>query len=247
VRLEVWDDGPGIPEALQARIFDPFFTTKPEGIGTGLGLAIVRGFVAQHGGSISVVSPPEGGARFIIELPAAEQLSDAERPVDCCAAESPLHRRAFASRASATADRVAGAKNAHVLVVEDEAPVAHLIADVLRDEGMTVDVLPDGQSALAAIRNSSYTLAICDLNMPGIGGEDFYANLRQAKNPLSSRLLFVTGDISARRTQEFFEQNRLRHLSKPFRIEELSQAVHQILDGARSTALPASASNRQLD
>jgi signal transduction histidine kinase len=79
VRLEVWDDGPGISEALQARIFDPFFTTKPEGIGAGLGLAIVRGTVAQHDGSISVVSPPEGGARFIVELPAAEQLSDVER------------------------------------------------------------------------------------------------------------------------------------------------------------------------
>jgi hypothetical protein len=35
-RLEVWDDGPGVPEAIQARIFDPFFSTKAPGVGTGL-------------------------------------------------------------------------------------------------------------------------------------------------------------------------------------------------------------------
>jgi signal transduction histidine kinase/ActR/RegA family two-component response regulator len=244
VRLEVWDDGPGIPDALQSRIFDPFFTTKPEGIGTGLGLAIVRRFVAQHGGSISVVSPPEGGVRFVVELPAAEQLSNAKRRAVGEAEIPPRSSPLGLLQASATAGPVAGAENAHVLVVENEAAVAHLIADVLRDEGMTVDVLPDGLSALAAIGNSSYTLAICDLNMPGIGGEDFYANLLQAKNPLSSRLLFVTGDVSARPTQEFFEQNRLRHLPKPFRVEELSQAVHQIL-GDRNAI--AQASNRQPD
>jgi signal transduction histidine kinase len=67
VRLRIADNGPGIaPEAL-ARILDPMFTTKPAGIG--LGLSIVQRVVERHGGTISVYSPPGGGATFVLRLP----------------------------------------------------------------------------------------------------------------------------------------------------------------------------------
>lgn len=64
--LEIADSGPGLPEE-QARLFDPFFTTKSNG--TGLGLAIVHRIVESHGGQISAVNCPDGGAAFTIELP----------------------------------------------------------------------------------------------------------------------------------------------------------------------------------
>ncbi len=63
------DNGPGIPEELRDRIFDPYFTTK--GSGTGLGLAIVKKIVLEHGGSIDLETPPEGGSRFTIRVPVA--------------------------------------------------------------------------------------------------------------------------------------------------------------------------------
>jgi signal transduction histidine kinase len=71
VELAFADTGHGIPPGLERRIFDPFFTTKEVGKGTGLGLSITYGIIKEHGGTISVVSPPGTGATFVIHLPLA--------------------------------------------------------------------------------------------------------------------------------------------------------------------------------
>jgi CheY-like chemotaxis protein len=212
VQLEVWDDGPGVPENIQNHIFDPFFTTKPPGVGTGLGLPIVLGFVRQHGGTVTCLQRPQGGSRFLIELPAAQERN----------------RFALVSPAIANSKRI--------LVVEDEPTVATLIADVLRDEGFQLDVLQDGQAALQQTELQSYDLAICDMHMPGLDGQAFYRALLQANNPLHQRVLFVTGDVLAPRARRFLEKHQLRHLAKPFRVEELSRAVGQALGQKKSAA-----------
>ena len=71
VRIELSDDGPGIPENVQERIFEPFFTTKPKGVGTGLGLAVSRRIMEQHRGTLTFETVPGGGTTFRIELPVA--------------------------------------------------------------------------------------------------------------------------------------------------------------------------------
>jgi PAS domain S-box-containing protein len=69
VGLVVEDTGPGIAPEAMAHIWDAFFTTKPVGQGTGLGLTITQRVVARHGGTIRAENRPEGGARFVVELP----------------------------------------------------------------------------------------------------------------------------------------------------------------------------------
>jgi signal transduction histidine kinase len=75
--IEIEDNGPGIPEAIQPNLFDPFFTTKPPGKGTGLGLNISHNIVVQkHDGRIDVYSRP-GNTRFEVRI-----------PLDCVPSES---------------------------------------------------------------------------------------------------------------------------------------------------------------
>jgi len=69
VRVEVADDGPGVPADDLPRIFNPFFTTKPPGEGRGLGLSVTYSIIAEHEGLIRVENRPDGGAVFLIDLP----------------------------------------------------------------------------------------------------------------------------------------------------------------------------------
>ncbi len=68
-RIEVEDDGPGVPPELRDRLFEPFVTSKPAGEGTGLGLAVCRALVDAAGGALTVEDVAPHGARFVIDLP----------------------------------------------------------------------------------------------------------------------------------------------------------------------------------
>ena len=82
VRVEICDDGPGIPDDIIDRIFTPFFTTKPFGEGTGLGLDLAwRIVVEKHHGNLRVESRP-GDTRFIVLLPVVAPAPEAPTPTE---------------------------------------------------------------------------------------------------------------------------------------------------------------------
>jgi signal transduction histidine kinase len=77
VRLEVEDNGPGVPEAARARLFEPFFTTKGVGRGTGLGLWLCWSIVVErHKGRIWAEPGTDGGGLFVVELPLAQRTAE---------------------------------------------------------------------------------------------------------------------------------------------------------------------------
>jgi two-component system, NtrC family, sensor kinase len=79
-RVEVEDNGAGIPADVLPKIFDPFFTTKKVGEGTGLGLSIAYKIISEHGGRIEVQSKVGRGTRFIITLPVTVADLSATQP-----------------------------------------------------------------------------------------------------------------------------------------------------------------------
>lgn len=81
VEIDVVDSGPGISAQVRDRIFDPFFTTKEIGKGTGQGLAIAYDVIVnKHGGTIAASTPPEGGTRFEIRIPLANEQVSRDEP-----------------------------------------------------------------------------------------------------------------------------------------------------------------------
>jgi two-component system NtrC family sensor kinase len=226
LKLEISDDGPGIPPELTSRVFDPFFTTKPEGTGTGLGLTIVYGIVHDHGGQVALQSEPGHGATFTIELPVAGRgAAGASKRLPAI--------RSFPSPLGSLPARAAAGDR--ILVVEDEPTVAQLITDVLRGEGHRVEKVLDSREALARAEREEYDLLICDLKMPHLDGQAIYRALVQSGNPLQHRIVIVTGDTLAPHTLEFLERSGLPYIAKPFLIEELKLAVERVLAGSSAT------------
>ncbi|BAY07910.1 GAF domain-containing sensor histidine kinase [Calothrix sp. NIES-2098] len=74
LKIQISDNGPGIPDSLQQRLFEPFFTTKPTGKGTGLGLSISSQIVEKHGGLLRCLSQPGEGTIFSIEIPVVQKI-----------------------------------------------------------------------------------------------------------------------------------------------------------------------------
>lgn len=217
IQVIVQDSGPGIPEENLSKIFDPFFTTKEVGKGTGLGLSLCYGIINEHGGTITPRSRPGEGATFTIELPIAQNIAEAaiENPVP--AIDTSLVREGTGKK---------------VLVIDDEEAILQMVREALTPRGYEVDTASDGESGLERARERSYDVALCDWKMPGLNGEQVYERLRSINPALSSRIIFITGDVVSERTQKFLEQQNKICLPKPFTISEFRAAIKKVLSAA---------------
>lgn len=210
VRLEVSDDGPGIPADVQAKIFDPFFTTKEVGKGTGLGLTVAYAIAQEHGGSLSVASIAGGGrgAAFTLELPVGGTSLRMSQPIPARPAPDVP-------------------KGSRALVVEDETALGTAVADALGDAGFLVDRATNGEDALTLIDGQAYDLIICDLKMPKLDGPSLYRRLAATKPSLTKRMVFVTGDVAGTEAERFLEECGCRWLAKPFRLRDLVRVARE--------------------
>ena len=205
VVIEVADNGPGIPEAIRARIFEPFFTTKSVGEGTGIGLAFCHRIIDTHGGTITVANRPDGGACFTITL-------DAARPAET----------------TATPDTATPAARGRALVIDDEADVADLVAQILRRDGYEVVTVASAEIGLSRLPGD-FDLILTDLNMPGMGGQAFLEAVQRAHPGLDRRIAFVTGDTMSPAAQTFLAATGRPHLEKPVTPADLRRLAAALM------------------
>jgi two-component system NtrC family sensor kinase len=210
IRVKVLDNGPGIPEDTLGKIFDPFFTTKEVGRGTGLGLSIAFGIVRDHGGHIWAESEVGSGTTFTVELPILEHSVDA-----------PAHPQPAEIMGSHSGNRI--------LVVDDEEEILGLVTRVLQQMGHETATAPTAEAALDALAKQEYDMIICDVRMPGMGGQQLYQLLRKENPALLKRLIFTTGDTISNSTRAFLQNVETPHVSKPFTIGDLQRAIEQVL------------------
>jgi len=206
VTISVVDTGEGMSPEVLARVFEPFFTTKPLGQGTGLGLSQVYGFVRQSGGLVRLDSTPGRGTSVRLYLPRHERPAEEE--------QSPT------PPPSETGD------GEIVLLVDDEAGVREVAAELLRELGYRVLEAEDGPSALALLQDlARVDLLITDVGLPnGMNGRQVAEALRERWPALP--VLFITGYA------ETALPPGTQVIGKPFQLTLLAQTVQAILAAA---------------
>jgi len=210
IHVTVTDNGSGIHARDMARIFDPFFTTKDKQRGTGLGLSICAEIVKDHGGELYAWSTYGTGSTFTLELPIRHEIEpEAVQPVR--SSESLCLR------------------GKQILVIDDEIHITELIFDVLARQGARIDLANNGLEALEQIKKKNYDVIICDQRMPGVSGQRLYRLVEALNSELRHRFLFVTGDVVNTQTKRFFTQAGVQYIRKPFRIQELIDAIEGLL------------------
>lgn len=203
VCVRVQDTGVGIPPELHSRVFDPFFSTKFAG--RGLGLAAVLGVLRSHQGGIRLESQMGQGTLLEVYWPVTAM--DVVRPLQMSESMPPGPPK--------------------VLVVDDELYIREVIASTLLEIGYEPLLAAEAEGALTLCRQylQQIVLAVVDVVMPGMPGDQLLKSLRQLFPTLP--VIMTSGYTNSRILPS--GADHVVFLQKPFRPEELMGLVRQLL------------------
>jgi len=210
VCISVEDRGVGVPKEHLPKIFDPYFTTKQKG--SGLGLATTYSIVKKHGGHITVESALGKGTTFHVYLPASRQTKLLEK------AEEGAVRLGTGT----------------ILVMDDEAEVRETTGNVLKRLGYNVVFAIDGGEAVERYRQARdegrlFDLVIMDLTVPGgLGGKEALKKLRDLDPAVKA--IVSSGYSNDPIMADFRKHGFNGVVTKPYRIKELSDEVHRVIN-----------------
>jgi signal transduction histidine kinase/CheY-like chemotaxis protein len=208
VRIDVIDNGPGIPSEIMDRVHLPFVSTKSRSGSAGLGLAMVRRLVGQSDGKIEIRSKKGKGTIVTLRFPRSRREGSSSDVVD---ATQPLSTLATGKES--------------VLVMPHSAEVRKTLRELLETLGYSVTV--SDIARYKELIDHDYDLIIVDVDSrdrPEIKGLSAAAN--------SPAMLFLTGNADE---PETFRGRKVHLLKKPFSLGQLATQVRLVLDQRGST------------
>lgn len=213
VRIDFEDTGRGIEKQHLERIFDPYFSLKPTG--TGLGLAVTYSVVKRHQGLVVAESVVGQGTILSLYLPrsGSRYAPSAGRP--------PAFREIPA---------LGGGRR--ILLMDDDPDVCATGAHLLRTLGYVVSEARSGEEAVRlfeqALSGERFDGVILDLTVPGgMGGKECVRALRE-RDP-GVRVVVATGYYTDPIVAEFRAYGFAAAVQKPYRLDELSDTLTQVL------------------
>ncbi|MDX8396830.1 MAG: ATP-binding protein [Mariprofundaceae bacterium] len=209
--ISVTDNGHGIHKDHIQHLFEPFFTTKEVGEGTGLGLAMVYGAAKAHGATITIDSTLGEGSTFTLYLPLESHN------------ENLIH-------STSTEDEAIRGQGEYILLVDDDEHVLSVGKDVIEEMGYQVLVASDGIEAVEIFtaNHTNISLVVTDVVMPNMGGIEAVERMRLIAP--EAKVIFSTGYARETALPEGTLSNGAIMLSKPYRVELLSQAIQSQLN-----------------
>jgi PAS domain S-box-containing protein len=213
VRIMVEDHGIGILEEHLSKIFDPYFTTKQKG--SGLGLAVTYSIIKNHDGYIGVESKLGVGTKLHIYIPVNDsKISELINLVK----ESPVEGKG------------------RILVMDDEEIVRGVLFEMLSQIGYEVGFARDGSEAIdlyikAKDGDKPFDVIIMDLTIAGgMGGKEAIKKLLEIDPDV--RAIVSSGYSNDPVMSDYMKYGFIGVVNKPYKTEELSTTVHQVLNGA---------------
>jgi len=203
--LAVQDSGPGIPAEDLPRLFEPFFSRKALGrSGTGLGLTVIWNTIRDHHGYIDITSGRTGTC-FELYFPVCQKTATR---LPHCSYTPPE------------------GKGERILVVDDEDSQLDVTSNLLKRLGYTPLTARDGASALDFLRRERVELLLLDLWMePGINGFETYREALKIRP--DQKAILASGYFRPEDRQTSETLGIRQHLTKPYSILSLAQALHQ--------------------
>lgn len=205
--LEVLDDGPGIPRDVQAHLGEPFLS--PHGSHRGLGLALALGVLRAHRGEMHIYTQAGLGTQVRLLLPMSlSAVLDA----------------------SATSDPPSPTRAAmNILLVDDEQMVRDVTGRLIQSLGHAVIPAGSGEEALRLLdqQGDSIQLALIDLTMPHMSGEETIRELRRRAPTLP--IVIISGYPERDLTARFGDLAITAYLQKPFRLPALISLFDRLL------------------